>query len=251
MPIRAITFDFWNTLYRDTEKGLSRVTELRMGVLREVAEGSGAAVAEDKLAKAYRAGFEEYLSAWSERRQFGAHEHTTHVLAALGVEVGDGLLARTATRLEELGSHAELALLPGAAETIPELSRRGIKLGVISDTGVTPGRVLAGFLKLDGLHGHFSAFTFSDATGYTKPDPRAFERTLAELDTLPSEALHVGDLSRTDVAGALEAGMVAVRMAYKHDDDDPPAPHAVIRDHRELLPLLAVLGNGGGRRPSG
>ena len=249
MPIRAITFDFWNTLYRDTEDGLSRVTELRMEVLREVAEGSGAAVAEEELAKAYRAGFEQYLHAWSERRQFGAHEHATHVLAALGIQVDEGLLARTAARLEELGSQAELALLPGAAETIPELARRGIKLGVISDTGVTPGRVLAGFLERDGLHEHFSAFTFSDATGYTKPDLRAFERTLAELGTPPAEALHVGDLSRTDVAGALGAGMVAVRMAYKHDDDDPPAPHAVICDHRELFPLLAALGNGGRRRP--
>jgi FMN phosphatase YigB (HAD superfamily) len=63
----------------------------------------------------------------------------------------------------------------------------------------------------------------------------------------PAEAAHVGDLRRTDVAGARAVGMVAVR--YSGVADDPGSVEAgtheiegdlVVADHRDLAALLGI-----------
>ncbi len=95
------------------------------------------------------------------------------------------------------------------------------------------------YLESDGLLEYFSAFTFSDETGFPKPDARMFERTLAALGATPEEAAHVGDTPRTDIAGAKALGLLAIRCAAAEDHREPPEADFVIRDHRELPELLA------------
>jgi len=94
------------------------------------------------------------------------------------------------------------------------------------------------FLERDGLLPYFSSLTFSDETGFPKPDPRMFQLTLAEMKVEAATSLHVGDTPRTDIAGALSMGMRAVRFAAVHDSDEPPAADAVICNHLELLRLI-------------
>ncbi|GAB4248221.1 MAG: HAD family hydrolase [Thermoleophilia bacterium] len=239
---KAITFDFWNTIYTDTREGFSRVTELRMQLLGRLARELGAHFTPQELRDAYQSGFQSYLAAWEAGRQFGAREQAGHVLKRLGVKAEtDGNLDEAVRELEELGEQASLTLLPGALETIPRLAESGIGLGIISDTGVSPGRVLRRFLERDGLLGCFQTLTFSDETGYPKPDPRMFRLTLFRLGARPEDAAHVGDMPRTDVAGALAVGMKAIRMAARNDFDEPPEAHAVIRDHRDLARVLEDL----------
>ncbi|MBU2601767.1 MAG: HAD family hydrolase [Actinobacteria bacterium] len=240
MAIDGVTFDFWNTLYTDSHLEPDEGSRaLRLAVLSEAVEACGGSSNVEALRQAQHSSFDSYLDAWRAGRHYGAHEHVLHVLEQFGLESCDGVAERTALRIEELGAHISLRLLPGAAEAIPRLAADGVKMGLISDTGLTPGRILVGFLERDGLLDHFSSLTFSDETGYPKPDPRMFEKTLAEMGVLPEHALHVGDTPRTDIAGALGMGMRAVRFAAVNDHDDPPNADAVIRDHRELLPLVA------------
>ena len=51
----------------------------------------------------------------------------------------------------------------------------------------------------------------------------------------PERVAHVGDLRRTDVAGALGMGMTAVRYTGVFDDDsaDLPEGHHVLSDHTQ------------------
>jgi putative hydrolase of the HAD superfamily len=48
-------------------------------------------------------------------------------------------------------------------------------LGVISDTGITPGRVLRQILERNGLMDFFSVTVFSDETGVAKPQALMFQ----------------------------------------------------------------------------
>lgn len=239
--IRAITFDFWHTLYAEP---LDESTETsraeRMAAVRDALRACGLDPGDEELQAAWRSGFAAYLEAWGEGRHFGAREQVGHVLGLFDATPFDGIIERAASRIEESGATANLLLQPGAAEVIPALAGKGIKLGLISDTGLTPGRILVGFLERDGLLSYFSSLTFSDKTGFPKPDPRMFHRTLSPLGVPPKQAIHVGDTPRTDIAGALRVGMHAVRFAASHDSSDPPEADAVICDHREL-PALAGL----------
>ncbi|MEC8872469.1 MAG: HAD family hydrolase, partial [Actinomycetota bacterium] len=82
---------------------------------------------------------------------------------------------------------------------------------------------------------------FSDEVGVYKPDPAIF---LAAMDGLgvddPASVTHVGDLKRTDVAGARALGMATVRFRGALDDleDGLEADHVV--DRLDQIP--AVLG---------
>lgn len=238
---RAVTFDFWNTLYADGGSPVDAIVERRLLILRGALAACGGAANDEELADASRSGFSAYLQAWEQGRHFGAREQVSHVIGHFGVVCLPEVRDEAAFAIEEIGREAELRLLPGVRETIPRLARSGVRLGLISDTGLTPGRILRRFLEQDGLLQYFGALTFSDETGFPKPDERMFRGTLAKLDAEPAEAAHVGDTPRTDIAGARGVGMAAVRFAGARDDEALPEADAVICDHRELLEALAKV----------
>jgi putative hydrolase of the HAD superfamily len=124
------------------------------------------------------------------------------------------------------------------AEVLPRLARRYC-LGLISDVGLTPGRILREILRRDGLLPHFQALTFSDETGTTKPEPGQFLRTLDALDTRPGEAAHVGDLPETDIAGARAAGMRAILfLGVSQREDGRALADAAFEEYSELEAVL-------------
>ena len=238
-PIRAITFDYWNTLYSGNSGVMDEVWPLRLAALREALEAAGLQVSDEDLERARRSSFDAYMAAWQGGKHFGAREHVRYVLAFFKATAPEEVIDRATVKVEEASLRARLQLLPGALETIPVLAKSGYRLGIISDTSLTPGRLLLTYLESDGLLEYFAAFTFSDETGFPKPDARMFERTLAILGAAPEETAHVGDTPRTDVAGAKALGLLAIRCAAAEDHQEPPEADFVIRDHRELPELLA------------
>ncbi len=242
--LTALTFDFWNTLYSADGGAMDKVRPLRLHTLRRLLATGGAHPSEDEMQQAYRDGFDVYVVAWQAGRHFGALEHINYFAERFGVDPA-GLETEAVTQavrdIEDASLSADLELIPGVAETVPALVEAGYRLGIISDTSLTPGRVLRKALAKDGLLDYFTVLTFSDETGYPKPDPRMFESTLAGLQATPAEAAHIGDIPRTDIAGAKSVGMVTIRCAAAMDHTDPPEADFVIRDHREIPKVLKKL----------
>jgi FMN phosphatase YigB (HAD superfamily) len=69
-----------------------------------------------------------------------------------------------------------------------------------------------------GLLEFLEVVVFSDEIGVPKPHPRAFSTALEGLSVGPTGAVHVGDLRRSDIAGARASKMGSVRFAALHDD---------------------------------
>jgi putative hydrolase of the HAD superfamily len=133
--------------------------------------------------------------------------------------------------------HLPPELSPRAEEAVRELASRGVALGIISNTGRTPGVILRRVLERHDLLRHFTAISYSDEVGYRKPDAEIFRRTLAELGVGAGEAAHVGDNPVADVQGAQGAGMRGVHYAA---DGRAGAAHAdlVIADLGDLAGQL-------------
>ncbi len=125
--------------------------------------------------------------------------------------------------------------MPGAVSTMPQLAKR-YRLAIICDTGYSPGAVLRELLDQHDLLGYFEYTYFSDEHGMSKPDTRVFLHVLEELSVRPAEAAHVGDIQRTDVAGAQAAGMAAVHFVGANNADVPHSTGDVIVSHFEELP---------------
>ena len=104
-------------------------------------------------------------------------------------------------------------LEPRAEDAVRELASRGVALGIVSNTGRTPGIILRRVLERHDLLRHFGAISYSDEVGYRKPDAEIFRRTLAKLGVEASDAAHVGDNPIADVQGAQATGMRGVHYA--------------------------------------
>jgi putative hydrolase of the HAD superfamily len=91
----------------------------------------------------------------------------------------------------------------GALETLGELRRRGLRLGLIS---VCSEDVCLVWDETP-FAGRFDATVFSAACGLMKPDPQIYLRACAELGVEPGECLYVGDGANDELSGARRVGM--------------------------------------------
>jgi putative hydrolase of the HAD superfamily len=240
LTIKAITFDFWATLYQPkTVDYTQRILRLK----ETIETHSNNTFEVEQFQSAVKVARESWSQTWLEEyRTITASEWLEILLLHLPAVLPPPLFQEIEAGLENSIFQDPPALAPKIKTLLPNLAK-AYKLGVISDTGLTPGRVLREILSNDGILEFFSCLTFSDEVGRSKPHARPFLTTLNRLGVLPQEAVHVGDLLRTDIAGAKHTGMRAVQyIGINHDKEtSTPAnilPDAVIKNHMELKPLL-------------
>jgi FMN phosphatase YigB (HAD superfamily) len=231
--IRAVTYDCWGTLLKDRD--WEGAMEIRLGALRR-SLGLSESEARSLLSEAWA----RHDEAWKQVETFGPGRMAAFCLEARGVDDGDAM--RSLTReFEEASLQSGVDAVEGAKETLVALEAAGIRRGLVCDTGFTPGRVVRGLLEDAGLIEHLEALCFSDEVGVPKPGGEIFAKALAELGVRPPEAAHVGDLRRTDMSGAHDMGMCAVRFRGVHDDrSDAPEGDLVLDQHQQLLEALGV-----------
>ena len=234
--IQTLTFDFWCTLYYYEQSP----ELLRLQHLRSVLDNAGHMDISDRqiLLTLHRT-----WGAWDrvwrgEQQTFGADEWLRRFLEELQVTLPAPTFAQAVRDMVKVAAQVALPVAEVAA-VLPRLAQH-YRLGLVSDTGIIPGEGLRALLARDGLLGYFSALTFSDEFGRSKPYPAVFNATLALLDTPAQQAVHIGDLRYTDVGGAQSVGMRTIRYAGVRDDDTPfcPDADAVIYRYSELEPLL-------------
>lgn len=208
-PIDTVTFDVWNTLlvhdfYDD------RVKHARIGRIGGALAGAGLGVSNDDLGKAYEYTEARLASLWRRERDVGLEGHVDMFLEGLGLEASDcnkGIIREPYSRAL---LDFEPALVEGAGEALARLKEKGYRIGLISNTGRTPGETIKLILEDRGIFRYFDSMTFSNEVGYVKPCRRIFERALEGLGSSAQSTAHVGDSMLLDVYGSRKAGMRSV-----------------------------------------
>jgi putative hydrolase of the HAD superfamily len=238
MPIEAVTFDFWNTIAVEPVPGSMR--DARHAAVLAACEANGVEIDAEHLAGHVTEVIRSRERSWTEGVHVSPTEGAQRLVTALELEAAAG--EAVAAAFLGAGRGAELGLAPDIGPTLEHLRADGLALGIVCDAGFTGGAILREFLASQGLLDHFSGWGFSDEVGAYKPAPEIFEAALAKLGAAPAAAVHIGDLRRTDIAGARGLGMHSIR--YRGLADDPEAgPEAdlVTDSHRELPALIASL----------
>lgn len=236
MSLRAVTFDCWSTLIHERDAAGARAR--RVDVLQRAARAAGAASDDATIERVYEDCWQEHSRLWIAGITTGAIECARWSLRALGVDSREREVA-----LERAWHAAGLedgaAMLEGADATLAYLAERGVRRALVCDTGFNSAGVVRELLGRHGLLDRLEVLVFSDEAGVPKPHRRVFELALGPLGVQPERALHVGDLRRTDVAGARALGMKSVRIRAHHDDlgPEPEADH-VADSHAALRELL-------------
>jgi putative hydrolase of the HAD superfamily len=261
VQLTAVTFDFWDTLLRAPGAAGSREerrTRL-LPVLAELGHAVDAEALDHHLVETRR----RYDEGWVANTPYSIDDAIRDLLAGLDVTVDDAGRRAVTDAFTGVGRAEIPPLNPHVPEVLDQLREAGVRIGIICDVGLVPSNVLRSYLDQHGVLDRFDHWSFSDEVGVFKPDGRIFAHAFDGLGvTDPSTTAHVGDLRRTDVAGARAAGMVSVRYAGSHDDasevrvpaegdraalglsslepGDLVEAHHVITDHRDLPRVLGI-----------
>lgn len=238
--LSAVTFDCWQTLL--VERDSTPAIALRGEALQRAARHTGRALSRRGAGEILDAGWRRLDRLWRAGQNAGSDEMARWALEALGVEpleIGS-LQAELATSLSEASLASDICALDGAAETLDTLARARVPCALICDTGYTPGRVVRRLLERVDLLRGLEAQIFSNEVGVPKPAAAIFDAALDALGVDARASVHVGDLKRTDVAGARARGMSTVRIRQTHDDPARLSEADVVVDsHCDLRAALA------------
>jgi len=235
MPVRAITFDFWMTLFRERDRELRH--QYRVDAF---CRATGAPP--EETARALQEAHDEFFRVHvAEQRTLGPECAVAMAAAALGVTIAPD----TAGELAEIFGTAIHVYPPepieGALEAVKAAAARG-PIGLISDSGMSPGTSLSKLLDDYGFTPYFSVLTFSDEMGVAKPQAPMFERTAAAMGVAPSEILHIGDLEPTDIAGVHAVGGIGALFAGANPRfAENTSAEYVLHQWSEFPPVLDAL----------
>jgi putative hydrolase of the HAD superfamily len=211
LGIKAISFDFWNTLFKERPGGFKLYQESRRRLLAEAVRGSGS-FTDEQLERACLLEAESHYQIWrGEHRTLPTAERVGKILTQLEVCLPDEAMAELVSAYEEGILERPPVLIEGVREAILALAGN-YRLGIISDVGFSPGRVLKKVLTENGLLDLFDSLIFSDEVGRSKPHKEVFDRTARALRAEPGAIVHIGDLEHTDIRGAKQAGYRAIRF---------------------------------------
>lgn len=233
----VLTFDYWDTIYAAVSVP-ERVAERRQ-IIGDLLRTLGRVVPAEDLRRLYQASAAEADRWWrEEHRGYSTSDRIRWMLAQLEIERPETCehIARAVEAVDRTMIDYPPELIEGAADAIRELAQ-SFPLAVVSDTGFVTGRAQDAVLERHGLRQHFVATVYSMDVGHAKPRPEPFLTALAALGAEPRQAIHVGDIERTDVAGALNVGMRAIRADFMRFSGSSAAEY-VATGYRDLVQYL-------------
>ena len=239
--LKAITFDFWNTLYPPLgdDRGIS-VAELRAEVLRDFLKEKGKNINMEQAHAAYERAEEFLFNHWrTDFRYSGPEKALEDIASSLELTLTEQDSVDLTERFRFRAEVMRIAAFDGVLEMLATLSER-YRLGIISDTWLTPGALVREIMEKDDVLKYFPATVFSDETGFLKPHASQFQTAVETLGAMTEETLHVGDSERRDVGGAKALGMMAALVNWEGETSGSQADF-VITDIQQLPEALAAL----------
>ncbi len=197
----------------------------------------------DDLSRAYDGGFEICKETWNKNEYLSTEEQLAMILQLLHQEIPKSISSDLMPDMVKAFVSPLLVypppLIEGAKETLERIHEEKYKIGLICNTGRTPGSTIRILLERLGMLRCFDLTAFSNELRIRKPDSRIFLHTLNQLRSLPQNSLHVGDMLELDVVGAKKVGMISVYFNPNHTPIEQVDPDFTI-DHLAFLENVLV-----------
>ena len=228
--ITAVTFDLWQTLLLDNrELGRAR-TQVRLDGAQAALRKAGLEYDLDHIRDAYRACYRHCHRVRAQDLDLSFREQVEVFIENIGAGLVDRLDEET--KLEILRAYADSFFVHppvphvDAVGVLRDVKSMGLRIGLISNTGMTPGVTFRSYLEQQGMLEYFDTLTFSDEVKLAKPSLEIFQMTLSSLGAAPEQAVHVGDHVTNDVVGAKRCGLKTVWITGFYEREDPSDPES-------------------------
>ncbi len=250
--ITTVTFDLWQTLLLDNrELGRTRA-EARLVGTQNVLAAVGKVYDLERIREAYWACFQQCQEIRERHLDVSFSEQVEIFVGNIDpglVECLDRGSRGSMNEITRVYADSFLEYPPpahlDALSALRGVKEMGLRIGLISNTGMTPGTTFRTYLADTGMLSYFDALTFSDEVKLSKPGNEIFLMTLRSLGASPAETVHVGDHIQNDVAGAKQCGLKTVWItgfSERTDPDDPcTEPDAAVDGLGEVVSAITRL----------
>ncbi len=252
--ITAVTFDLWQTLLLDNrELGRARA-QVRLEGAQQALAKLDMAYDLEHIREAYRACYRECRRIREQNLDVGFREQVEIFINNIDGGLVDRLDEETVQDIMRVYADSFFVHPPvahsDALSVLGDVKTMGLRIGLISNTGMTPGATFRRYLDQQGMLEYFDTLTFSDEVKLSKPSNEIFLLTLRSLGAAPPETVHVGDHVQNDVVGAKRCGMKTVWITGFYENENPSdpdtMPDATVDGLAEVVPAIAGLA---GRTP--
>ena len=226
--ITAVTFDLWQTLLLDNrELGRPRA-QLRLEGTQAALKIAGEYYDIEHLREAYRSCYRHCRVVREDNLDVSFPEQVEIFINFISPNLAGRLPKEIIQEITRAYSDAFFVHPPVPhAESVAVLEGvrgMGLKIGLISNTGMTPGTAFRRFLDQHRMLQYFDILTFSDEVKLAKPSDQIFWMTVNSLNSTPEQTVHVGDHVINDVQGAKQAGLRTVWIEGFYQREDPTDP---------------------------
>jgi len=214
-----VTFDLWETLLMDEPQLEAKRSAMRIEGLQKVLGDLGIKLPVAEIKVAYDSSAPIFQQVWRRNEHISTSEQIRIILeqTSLGKAATDdpNQVQRLLSAYVEPVLEVPPRLNEEALDTLSGMRLRVKKLGLISNTGRSPGVILRRLMTQYGIIDFFDATVFSDEAGCRKPDRGIFESAAILLGARIDQIVHVGDDPEADVWGAKQAGLKAIHFDYE------------------------------------
>ena len=247
--ITTVTFDLWQTLLVDNrELGLTR-SNARLEGVRHILSASGEEFEPEHISEAYWDCFRQCAAIREGLRDVSFPEQIAIFMESISPGLGQRLNGESLSEISRVYADSFLEYPPpahtDALDVLGCVREMGLRIGMISNTGMTPGTTFRTYLANTGMLGYFDTLTFSDEVKMAKPAKEIFLLTLRQLKAKPAQAIHVGDSVQNDVVGAKLSGLKTVWItgfSEREDITDPATePDETVGGLAEVVPAIRRL----------
>ena len=251
--ITTVTFDLWQTLLLD-DRDLGEARALvRLEGARSALAKFGEDFDLDHIREAYMSCFQHCREVRDNGLDVDFREQVAifvnHIKPGLAERLDPGIMDEIA----EFYADSFLVHPPpahvDAVQVLQGIKDMGLKMGLISNTGMTPGFTFRFYMEERGMLDYFQTLTFSDEVKLAKPGSEIFMMTLKALGATPEQTIHVGDHVTNDVVGAKRCGMKTIWISgfYEREDPNDPEtePDITVSSLADVVPAVAKLAGRG------
>ena len=246
MPdIQAVTLDLWQTLIIDQRDWGRERARIRVEGAVAVLNEAGEHFTEELVTGAYRACYRTCRAVHEEGLDVSFKEQVQIFVRGIDGGLPERISQETFAQILDRYADSFFDAPPVMADGVPEmlagLRKRGLRIGLISNTGMTPGRLFRAYLEDLGIMEFFDHMTFSDEVLLSKPNKDIFLHSFAGLGCQAERTVHVGDHLRNDIVGAQGVGVRTVWVAGFDTSGQDVTPTATIQHIADLPEALDRL----------
>jgi putative hydrolase of the HAD superfamily len=237
--LKALTFDLWDTLIQEVPRKNPTLGKIRVKEMHSKLRSYGFDYGLEPLERAYKQSGDYCDEVWARKKDLPVDDHLLFMLNCINPKLRSELGKKKYEDIRDIYIGTLLkhppVLMEDVAPTLHSLRAKGYRIGLISNTGRTPGDILRIVLNRLNIDQYFDHMTFSNEVLVRKPKKEIFQHTLEQMHVAPKFAMHIGDDLDADYEGARAVGMKAVLLDRENE-------HAPGEDRiRALSDLLGIL----------